>query len=69
MKVTIENIDGKNLVLTLPEARRIYNELKDIFDKPKEVFPSIPYNPPYTPWTSPWSTTGKPPWDANKIWY
>jgi hypothetical protein len=72
-KITIENIDGEKLELTIEEAKSLQKELNDMFGVEKEIeyrpinIPSIPTSP-YVPWGqpyepypySPWSTPNQP---------
>jgi hypothetical protein len=67
-KITIENIDGEKLELTIEEAKALQKELNDMFGVEKEIeyrpinIPSIPTSPyvpwglPYVPYTEPYIT-------------
>ena len=52
MKIIIQ-VDGKDIALSPADARRIYNELKEVFkdEKPVQYMPS-PYPIYYRPWWS-----------------
>lgn len=70
-KITIENIDGEKLELTIEEAKALQKELNDMFgvEKEKIYIPSVPVNPypwdtdPYrqpSPWVNPYPNPFEP---------
>ena len=60
-------VNGKEISLTLEEAKELYDALGELFEKKIEYTPytpSLPYMPytpyaPYTPYTSPWTYISK----------
>jgi len=67
-KITIENIDGDKLELTVEEAKALQKELNDMFgvEKEKEYiyitqYPTYPLGEPYNPYpTVPWTVPYHP---------
>jgi hypothetical protein len=54
MKIII-NIAGQDIILEKDEARKIYDELANIFEKPDPIYPRYPIFPPINP-MSPYNT-------------
>ena len=58
MKIVLEDINGKEIKLSIEEAKRVYDELRQMFGE-NPTCPIYPWYPepepvyPYTPWYSP----------------